>query len=281
MIHEQVHCWDEAANHQLPIAVAFWIIPIASVGECSSLMQTLMQIHCSTRSVILNVTATSTHAHMYTHATHVYCPHWLLIQWSCPCSCMHIPVHSPWLPGYIDVMQTILIILIMAGLFPDRPCCTHEVLVVIWEKDQYKGRNWKSEGWGGGKFTRYHDILELATTSGISLNTFQLPFYIQLDVWLAIILPLQSKVRDLIVGLWELHLWMEDVLVPAFLGTVSWSWYWIYVIIIPMILNLEKVHPGEGNKDYVVHLLRLRIMRSLLTSETIKTVYRHMSQRAK
>ena len=34
---------------------------------------------------------------------------------------MHIPVHSPWLPGYIDFMQTILIILTIAGLFPDRP----------------------------------------------------------------------------------------------------------------------------------------------------------------
>ena len=30
---------------------------------------------------------------------------------------MRIPVHSPWLPGYIDVAQTILIILTMAGLF--------------------------------------------------------------------------------------------------------------------------------------------------------------------
>ena len=34
---------------------------------------------------------------------------------------MHIPVHSLWLPGYINVVQTILIILTMAGLFPDRP----------------------------------------------------------------------------------------------------------------------------------------------------------------
>ena len=34
---------------------------------------------------------------------------------------MRIPVHSPWLLGYIDVMQAILIILTMAGLFPDRP----------------------------------------------------------------------------------------------------------------------------------------------------------------
>ena len=33
---------------------------------------------------------------------------------------MHIPLHCPWLPGYIDVMQTILV-LTMAGLFLDRP----------------------------------------------------------------------------------------------------------------------------------------------------------------
>ena len=29
----------------------------------------------------------------------------------------YIPIHSPWLPDYIDVTQTILIILTMAGLF--------------------------------------------------------------------------------------------------------------------------------------------------------------------
>ena len=51
----------------------------------------------------------------------VYCPLWL-VQWSCHCSHMHIPVRSPWLPGHINVMQTILVILVMAGLFPDRPC---------------------------------------------------------------------------------------------------------------------------------------------------------------
>ena len=32
-----------------------------------------------------------------------------------------IPVHSPWLPGYIDVAQTIRVILTMAGLSLDRP----------------------------------------------------------------------------------------------------------------------------------------------------------------
>ena len=96
--------------------MAFWIIQIVSTEECSSLMQNLMQICCSARSVILNVMATQ-----YTCSLNgIYCPHWLA-QWSCQCSHMCIPVHSPWLPGYMDVTQTILIILIMAGLFPDRP----------------------------------------------------------------------------------------------------------------------------------------------------------------
>ena len=34
---------------------------------------------------------------------------------------MHIPVHSPWLPGNINVTQTVLIILTMTELFLDRP----------------------------------------------------------------------------------------------------------------------------------------------------------------
>ena len=46
----------------------------------------------------------------------VYCPYWL-VQWNRSCSHMCIPVHSPWLPGYIDVMQMVLIILTMAGLY--------------------------------------------------------------------------------------------------------------------------------------------------------------------
>ena len=41
---EWVHCGDEAAGHQLPLAVVFSIIPIDSVEECSSLMYNLMQI---------------------------------------------------------------------------------------------------------------------------------------------------------------------------------------------------------------------------------------------
>ena len=107
VMHERACCHDEAANHQLPIVAAFWIIWIVSAEECPSPTQNLMQIHCSTHSVVLKVTAT---------LHHVYHPHWL-VQWSHHCSHMCIPVHSPWLPGYISVVQTVFLILIMAGLF--------------------------------------------------------------------------------------------------------------------------------------------------------------------
>ena len=93
---ERAQCHDEAANHLLPIAAAFWIIQIISMEECSSLTQNLLQIHCSTCSVILNVMATQ-----YTCSlSSIYCPHWL-VQWSHHCSHTCIPVHSPWLPGYM------------------------------------------------------------------------------------------------------------------------------------------------------------------------------------
>ena len=68
-------------------------------------------------SVILNVMVTQHTCSLKS----VYHPHWL-VRWSCHCSCMLIPVPSPWLPGYINVMQTILVVLTMAGLFLDRPC---------------------------------------------------------------------------------------------------------------------------------------------------------------
>ena len=47
---EQECCCDEATHHHLPIAVAFWIILIVSAEECSSSVQNLMQIWCSTQS---------------------------------------------------------------------------------------------------------------------------------------------------------------------------------------------------------------------------------------
>ena len=116
VIHEWVHCCDEVANHQLPIAVAFWIIWIFSTEVCLSLMQNLMHIHCSTCSVILNAMATQHTCSL----NGVYRPHWL-VQWSRHCSHMHIPLNPPWLPGYISFVQTVLVILTMVGLFPDRP----------------------------------------------------------------------------------------------------------------------------------------------------------------
>ena len=36
VMHDQV-CCDEAASHQLPIAMAFWVIQTVSTKECSSL----------------------------------------------------------------------------------------------------------------------------------------------------------------------------------------------------------------------------------------------------
>ena len=81
-----------------------------------NLTQNLMLIPCCTHSVILNVMATQ-----YTCSlSPVYHPHWL-VQWSCHCSHMHIPIHCPWLPGYMGVTQTILIISTMVELFLDRP----------------------------------------------------------------------------------------------------------------------------------------------------------------
>ena len=70
-----------------PIAVDFWIIPIVSAEECPSLTQNLMQIHCSTHSVILNANVTQ-----YTCSLNgIYHPHWL-VQWSKWSLFMH--VHS-------------------------------------------------------------------------------------------------------------------------------------------------------------------------------------------
>ena len=56
----------------------------------------------------------STHAHSTTSTA----PHWL-VQWSCHCSHMRIPVHSAWLQ--VATMSHNLVILTMAVFFPDSP----------------------------------------------------------------------------------------------------------------------------------------------------------------
>ena len=109
---EWEHYCDEASSHHLLIPSAFWIVQIVSVEECLNLTQNLMQIRCSIHSVILTVTATQ-----YLRSfKSIYGPHWL-VQCSCHCSHMRILFYSPWRPGYIDVTQTVLIILTMVGLF--------------------------------------------------------------------------------------------------------------------------------------------------------------------
>ena len=117
VMHERAICRVKAADHQCPIAAAFCIIQIVSAEEYSRLTQNFMQICCFTCSVILNVTAT-----WYTYSLNgVSHPH-SQVQWSRHCSRMHIPVHFSWLPNYIDVAQTILIILSMARLSRQTLC---------------------------------------------------------------------------------------------------------------------------------------------------------------
>ena len=116
VMHEWAHCRDEAANHQWPIAVAFWIIRIVSTEECSSLTQNLMQICCSTCSVVLNATATQDTCSL----NGVYYPPLT----STVKSSLFMHVHSSPLclaARLHDAVQTVLIILTMVGLFPDRP----------------------------------------------------------------------------------------------------------------------------------------------------------------
>ena len=115
-----------------------------------------MQIHCCT--FILNVTATQ-----YTCSLKgVYRPHWW-VQRSHPCSQMRVPVHSPWLPLYINVSQPSFFTVPMAGLFLDRPCyiwiqfCVKsehlfaETLQMIQEAAAMG--NW---GWAASSLTMHH-----------------------------------------------------------------------------------------------------------------------------
>ena len=105
VMHKGACCRDEAANHQLPTAVVFSIIPVVSVGECSSLTQHLMQICCSARSVILNVMATQ-----YTRSLNgIYCPtDWyseviIVYTWACQATllgCQVAMTSCNWLSLY-------------------------------------------------------------------------------------------------------------------------------------------------------------------------------------
>ena len=72
---------------------------------------------------------------------------------------MCIPVHSPWLPGHIDIVQTVLSILTMAGLFLERshvPSIKADKLTKCSER-MVKIRN---REWGGRKDT-YHEGIRI------------------------------------------------------------------------------------------------------------------------
>ena len=76
-------------------------------------MQNLMQIHCSPRSVILNAMVTQCTCSL--NSIYLTGKAKLLLF-------THVILdHSPWLPGHINDVQTILVILTTARLFPDRP----------------------------------------------------------------------------------------------------------------------------------------------------------------
>ena len=60
VMHEWMRCCDEAASHQLPIAAAFWIIPIVSHGgmfklnatfEADSLLYSLSHFECDGHTI--------------------------------------------------------------------------------------------------------------------------------------------------------------------------------------------------------------------------------------
>ena len=113
---EQVRCCDEAANHQLPYRFGLLNHPnsfcrgmfqLKATFDADSLLYLLSPFECDGHTV-----------HMLTQC-HLPPPMSSTVKSSL--FTMRIPVHSPWLPGYNDVAQTILIILTMAGLFPDRP----------------------------------------------------------------------------------------------------------------------------------------------------------------
>ena len=83
--------------------------------DVDSLLYLLSHISCNTHT-----------AHTLTQRCPLPC--WL-VQWNHHCSCMCIPVHSPWLPGYINVAQTAFVRVTMAGLFLDR--CPMSIAIVL------------------------------------------------------------------------------------------------------------------------------------------------------
>ena len=101
VMHEQVHSCGLLYH---PDSFCGGMFKLNAKYDADSLLSSL---------IILNVMVTQ-----YTCSLRgVYHPHWL-VQRSHHCSCTYIPFHSPRLPGYINVVQTVLIILTMIGHLP-------------------------------------------------------------------------------------------------------------------------------------------------------------------
>ena len=71
LMHKWSRCHDEAANHQLPTAAAFFVIQIVSAEECSSFTENLMQIPCFTPQSFWMWQLHRTHAHSTVSTTPV------------------------------------------------------------------------------------------------------------------------------------------------------------------------------------------------------------------
>ena len=121
--HHVVCCGDEAASHQCGLlnhldSFCGGMFKFNAKFDADSLLYSLshfewdsLTIHMLTQEYLLPPLTITVKLSLFT---------------------LHIPVHSPWLPGYIDVAQTILLILTMAGIFLDRPCkCSRSFFICL------------------------------------------------------------------------------------------------------------------------------------------------------
>ena len=106
---------NEAANHQFPSLLNHLnsccggMFKLNAKFDAALLLYSLSHLECDSHTV-----------HMLTQ-WHLPPPMTSTVKWPSLMQCTHILIHSPRLPGYISVVQTILVILTMVGLFPDIP----------------------------------------------------------------------------------------------------------------------------------------------------------------
>ena len=97
----------------------------------------------------------------------IYRPHWL-VQWSHHCSCMCIPVLSPWVPGHIGIIQTVLVIFTMIKLFLDRPgICLNSYFQRFY---LFIFKEWEREGERVGETYQYMVAFHAPPTGDLACN---------------------------------------------------------------------------------------------------------------